>query len=402
MIEGRLNFDRSGAFVRDSAIYNNYLAYANDDLIEIDGGQANVLVYNNEMTQGYCGISTAPNMIGPSYVFHNYIHDLGDERGKEWAAIKMGGIMSKPAGLTNVFENLVVTNRNGITASRVNNDNTLWVNAKNNIMIMRNYANQVGYSIYDTQKYGESVFSNNLLYNLKAQRPIYDLNETDDFLNPDSYNSELIADILNAGSSATILITAEAEIPNFSNISPSNLNNKLTQPALAKVIDFTGLTVSSFDNQDEQNSYVITDNNLGITLRGNTWKTINFDYSVTPETIVEFDLIRTGKAEIIGMAFENDNKLTNKRLIKFFGSQVWEFNGPTSTLNNEQERLSLKIGQYITGEINRVVFVLDNDVPIENYTAEATFQNINIYDKVHERFKDTSKKIFINVGLHYE
>lgn len=38
VIEGRMNTERRGGFVKNSAIHGNYLAYANDDLIEIDGG----------------------------------------------------------------------------------------------------------------------------------------------------------------------------------------------------------------------------------------------------------------------------------------------------------------------------------------------------------------------------
>ena len=69
VIEGRQNSWRNGGFVRDSAIYGNYLAFANDDLVELDGGQRNVLFYNNELTQGYTGISVAPNRLGPNYIF---------------------------------------------------------------------------------------------------------------------------------------------------------------------------------------------------------------------------------------------------------------------------------------------------------------------------------------------
>ncbi len=135
VIEGRMNTERRGGFVKNSAIHGNYLAYANDDLIEIDGGQQNVLVYDNELIQGYTGISIAPNLLGPSYLFHNFIHNLGDDRGKEWTAIKAGGLMSKPAGQTFIFENFIDVQRNGIAASKVVGDSTFWVNTKNNIII---------------------------------------------------------------------------------------------------------------------------------------------------------------------------------------------------------------------------------------------------------------------------
>ncbi len=197
VIEGRYNASREGGFVRDSAIYGNYLAYANDDLIELDGGQQNVLVYNNEMTKGYAGVSVAPNRLGPSYIFHNYIHDLGDERGREWTAIKAGGLMSSPAGKTFILENYIITNRNALASSRFRGDTTMWVDVRNNVFITRNSGNKVGYSVYDQQKYEGSQFVNNVFYNLKVQGARLDISFDNYSANPLSEDSSFIERIIN-------------------------------------------------------------------------------------------------------------------------------------------------------------------------------------------------------------
>ncbi|MDO6559201.1 right-handed parallel beta-helix repeat-containing protein [Paraglaciecola chathamensis] len=392
VIEGRSNFKRSGAFVRDSAIYNNYLAYANDDLIEMDGGQANVLFYNNELTQGYCGISTAPNMIGPSYIFHNYIHDLGDERGKEWAAIKMGGIMSRPAGITNVLENLIITNRNGIAAARVDNDSTFWVNAQNNIFINREYNSTTGYGIYDKQLYGASKFENNVIYNTDTGSPIVRANIGDNFYHPLSESPSGIGDVLNEGNAYQLAIESGFIIPNFSQ--RNDTTNKQTadisvnNDATLSPINLSHLAVTSYDNQDRTKAYEISEDGLQITLSGNTWKSVPYIETVNPSTIVELDLSHNGIGEIIGIAFETDNKLTNSRLFKFFGSQDWQSNGPETTLINETETLTLNLGQYITGPINRLVFAMDYDDAHGATVPNVTFSNIKIYEPSAE--PDTS------------
>ncbi|QCZ94439.1 right-handed parallel beta-helix repeat-containing protein [Salinimonas iocasae] len=75
VVEGRKNGEPLGGFVRDSAIYGNTFRYANDDGIEIDGGQYNVLVYNNEISHSYTGVSAIPTRVGPAFIFNNYIHD---------------------------------------------------------------------------------------------------------------------------------------------------------------------------------------------------------------------------------------------------------------------------------------------------------------------------------------
>jgi hypothetical protein len=195
VIEGRKNTWRNGGFVRDSAIYGNYLAYANDDLIELDGGQRNVLFYDNELTQGYVGVSIAPNMLGPSYIFHNYIHDLGDQRKKEWTAIKTGGLLSKPSGKAFIIENLIVTNRNGIAASRVANDNTFWLDVRNNIIITRKNSNKVGYGIFDEQYYDGSIFLNNLIHNVSVGRPKTQFRETETSIHQLSYDVRFASSI---------------------------------------------------------------------------------------------------------------------------------------------------------------------------------------------------------------
>lgn len=215
VIEGRMNFERRGGFVRNSAIYGNYLAYANDDLIEIDGGQQNVLVYDNELEQGYAGISIAPNMLGPSYIFHNHIHNLGDDRGKEWTAIKAGGLISKPAGRTYLFENFIDVNRNGIAASRVNGDSTFWITSQNNVFFTKYKNNNVGYCIFDKEKYLGSTSTNDLCYNEAAMGARLDFILDNVIEHPSSEDLDYI-DSLKGAASPTLNISDEYKIPNFS------------------------------------------------------------------------------------------------------------------------------------------------------------------------------------------
>jgi len=157
VIESKNNGSPFGGFVRDSAIYNNYFAYANDDLIEIDGSQSNVLVYNNVLEQGFCGISAIPNRQGPSYIFNNYIHNLGDENNKSWAGIKLGGLISRPAGKVNIYNNLIISNSNGIASARFKKDYTYWANIEANVI----FAEKKG--ILQKKIFSNNIFINNLI-----------------------------------------------------------------------------------------------------------------------------------------------------------------------------------------------------------------------------------------------
>ena len=166
IIESRRNGSQFGGFVRDSAIYNNYLAYSNDDIIEIDGSQSNILVYNNEIEQGFVGISAIPNRRGPSYIFNNHIHNLGDQYNNSWAAIKLGGLASRPAGKIFIFNNLIKSGSNGISSAKFSNDSTFWLEAWSNIIITSGYKkNLFGYSVLEKSPFYLNKYHNNFVFN---------------------------------------------------------------------------------------------------------------------------------------------------------------------------------------------------------------------------------------------
>lgn len=87
-IEGQNNGSVLGSFYRDAEIYGNYLAFGDDDGIELDGGQSNCRFFLNKSEGLLCGISTAPCLTGPSYIFENLICDLSDQYGLRNCAIK--------------------------------------------------------------------------------------------------------------------------------------------------------------------------------------------------------------------------------------------------------------------------------------------------------------------------
>jgi hypothetical protein len=216
VIESRSNARVFGGFMKNSAIHGNYLAYANDDIIELDGGQSNVLFYDNEIEQGYCGVSAVPNMMGPSFIFNNHIHNLGDERGASWAAIKLGGLFSYPIGLVNIFQNLIYVRNNGIAGVKFGGSGAFWANIRNNVIVSSVYnSSGYGFSVIDKEKYTDSEYVNNLFFNKSTESPIYDANIDLDFLRSDLVNLNFVEQIENT---KQVLIEFEEDtaINNFS------------------------------------------------------------------------------------------------------------------------------------------------------------------------------------------
>jgi hypothetical protein len=106
-IESISNREVNGGPYRDTDICGNVLAFANDDGIELDGGQINVRFWNNWIDQVLCGVSCAPNRKGPSYVFRNLIAGLGEERGAAGSAFKMGGGARWSTGVSLILHNTI-------------------------------------------------------------------------------------------------------------------------------------------------------------------------------------------------------------------------------------------------------------------------------------------------------
>ncbi|MDR1279987.1 MAG: right-handed parallel beta-helix repeat-containing protein [Opitutaceae bacterium] len=107
-VESNINGDIRGGPWKDAEIYGNYFGFANDDGIELDGGQINCRVFRNKFEGTLCGISTAPCLRGPSFIFENLIVNLRDELGTANTALK-NNYSKRGDGKIFLFNNTIVT-----------------------------------------------------------------------------------------------------------------------------------------------------------------------------------------------------------------------------------------------------------------------------------------------------
>lgn len=63
---------------KDTDIYGNTCTGATDDGIELDGNNVNLRVWDNFIENPNVGISIAPSVLGPTYIFRNTVRDLID------------------------------------------------------------------------------------------------------------------------------------------------------------------------------------------------------------------------------------------------------------------------------------------------------------------------------------
>ncbi|GHC01350.1 hypothetical protein GCM10007047_17260 [Cerasicoccus arenae] len=115
VIEGENNNSQYGSFYRDTDVYGNMLAFANDDGTEMDGGQMNTRYFGNRIESCFVGLSLAPCSVGPSYVYQNLLFNSGDDRDSCYAVVKLGGGPTYSKGKSFFFNNTINARGNGLT-----------------------------------------------------------------------------------------------------------------------------------------------------------------------------------------------------------------------------------------------------------------------------------------------
>lgn len=148
-------------------------------------------------------------------------------------------------------------------------------------------------------------------------------------------------------------------------------------------INFEDYTVASYDpNQDITQTYAVSQAGSTLTLSGNTWKQIQVNYTITADTVLEFEYRSTVEGDIQGIGFDNDLALSGDKFFKVFGfqnAQGWaNVEYETYTTAQGTVHYTINVGQYFTGYMQYMVFGNDNDVA--SPTANSTFSNLKLYE----------------------
>ncbi len=174
---------------------------------------------------------------------------------------------------------------------------------------------------------------------------------------------------------------------NFIEISASNAVGSGTQtfevmvsPPPLPYINFNDYTVTAYGGtkQDRSGFVGVQQSGLALRLEGNRWQKIEFPYEITPNTVIEFDFESENMGEIHGIGFNDDEAIQSNTLFNVSGTQSWGINTQSYTANGIQ-RFTIPVGEFYTGAVNYLYFVMDNDVP--DPLSDSTFSNILIYER---------------------
>lgn len=137
-------------------------------------------------------------------------------------------------------------------------------------------------------------------------------------------------------------------------------------------------TVSPYGGgQDQAGTVEVRDAGLSLFLEGNRWQKIDFPYTVTANTVIEFDFQSTVEGEVQGLGFDNNLGISANRSFRVYGTQNWGISDFATYTGSGATHFSIPVGQYYTGAFNYLFFMNDDD---SNPTGNSLYSNINVYE----------------------
>ncbi|MEM6271757.1 MAG: S8 family serine peptidase [Bacteroidota bacterium] len=143
-------------------------------------------------------------------------------------------------------------------------------------------------------------------------------------------------------------------------------------------IDFNSYTITSYGNGQDAGSSAIQNGGATIFLQNNAWKDIAYPYTVTANTVIEFDFRSTLQGEIHGIGFDTDESLSSNLTFKVHGTQNWGITNYDNYSGSAWVTYQIPVGSFYTGSFSKLFFVADHDGGARN--GNAYFRNVKVYE----------------------
>jgi hypothetical protein len=152
----------------------------------------------------------------------------------------------------------------------------------------------------------------------------------------------------------------------------------------AATIDFDAQNLESYvDGQDKLPEFDVQDDGATLHLGGNTWKAVDFPYTVTEDTILEFEFRSNGEGEAHGIGFDTDDTWSNTQFFRVFGTQTdsgfRDLTDDRYTGDGEWQSFRMRVGDHFTGDFTRLTFI--NDYDVSNPDSDSFFRNVMVYEE---------------------
>ncbi len=154
-------------------------------------------------------------------------------------------------------------------------------------------------------------------------------------------------------------------------------------PSAFTQVNFDNYVIQPYggSGQDITGPVAIEDAGATLHLTGNRWKKIALPYQITPDTVLEFSFKSTRQGEIHGIGFDTDDIQDPARTFQLYGTQGFGLGAFRNYASSAPgwKSYQIPVGQYYTGAMNYLTFLMDND--INNSSADAFFKDIRVYDQ---------------------
>jgi flagellin-like protein len=147
-------------------------------------------------------------------------------------------------------------------------------------------------------------------------------------------------------------------------------------------LDFDSAAIGSYapgGSAPQDVDGTVTTDGTSVSLAGNTWKAIDYPYTVTSDTVLAFEFKSENEGEIHAIGLMDANQFAENRFFQLYGTQNWGRNDFDSyDLGDGWVRYEIPVGQYYTGDVDSLVIANDHDV--SNPTATSEYRNVEVYE----------------------
>jgi len=129
----------------------------------------------------------------------------------------------------------------------------------------------------------------------------------------------------------------------------------------------------------------VTDSGFGLSLAGNRWVQVPFNYTVTADTVLEFEYKGTIEGEIHAVGLdENTNEADTKRIFQIWGKDVWSNGHQPGDYDaykfhaTDWKTYRIRVGKFQTGAMHYLMVTNDHDAAPKN--AASQIRNVRAYE----------------------
>jgi hypothetical protein len=140
--------------------------------------------------------------------------------------------------------------------------------------------------------------------------------------------------------------------------------------------------ITDVSGEPASSAAAVLGDGTALRLWGNTWKKLPFPYTITADTIVEFDFQSSAQGEIQGVGFSTTGAAESSRFYKVWGTEAFGRATPVGAYGpavGNRVLYAFRPGLHFTGAVNHLVFGNDHDVASPG--SESIFANLRIYER---------------------